>query len=154
MSFSVKFSKVKAIGLTPVFLVAACSIDVHLYDHGEGVGTTVNGAGAPAGRGGYGQLYFTSSPQALARVTLLSDGIDNSLEKVLGDTPLTIDFSPTVSEPIGRRSCGRTIIVMFEHAGFEARKLSHRLTCATSAEAARNNPNNLSVAMTALPLAH
>lgn len=151
--------------VTLLFLpaLASCAVNVHLYHHWPEEQEVRTPSGqvqipqsqrqsggnrapqsqrqrSPAPR--FAEIYISTSP-LLAKAVLLSDGVDNTLDKPLGTTPLTIRVSPGSLEPIGPRSCGKTLIFMFELDGFKTMKKSHTLSCSSTADGSVSSPNNV-----------
>lgn len=137
------------------FLIAACTINVNVYDHRQPViaspappPQTSTGAGTERPRR-YSEIYFASTP-ALATIRLLSDGSGSSLGNELGTTPLTIRLSPGSEVPFGASVCGRTIIVLFEREGYRSQAVSQRIACFSTEAGAEANANELRATLSPL----
>ncbi len=147
------------------FVLSACSLNVHLYDHGyvgrEAMPTQGDGDGQAAPtqggqqqtqrpsvlRGRYAVFHITSTPITLAKATLISDGRDNTISRVLGETPLTFRMRPGTNRPIGPESCGRNILLKVEKTGFHTEVITHKIYCSGSQSTAETSQNEITVTL-------
>ncbi|WP_321836380.1 hypothetical protein [Pseudomonas kulmbachensis] len=121
--------------LLPLLLMSGCTFDVNVFDHrGEAAEFPTSG------KSDFAELYFNSTP-LLATVRIISDGLDNSIDKDIGKTPQTFRMGGSNTSPFNRSVCGRTIIVLFEKEGHKTEKVATKINCYKTEQQSEANPN-------------
>ena len=121
--------------LFPLLLISGCTFNVNIFDHrGESTESPTSG------KSDFAELYFNSTPQ-LASVRIISDGLDNSIDKNIGTTPTTFRMTGSNTAPFNNSVCGRTIIALFEKQGHTTEKVATKINCYSTEQQSEANPN-------------